>query len=188
MTEYDSKEELYFTWWLEELKINSYIEGWKYHPKPFPLSEKVYIHWKKQHKTKTKKMIKTMLQEHTYQADFLIKWTPKAKGIFFASRLNQNIMAYPFVAERIEETDYHRTIVDVKGTFNQNDAWRRFSVDQKWVWQKYNIYVQKIIPIKLFKNTFTPIRYLQTDKSNKARKLNYKPISLFDYINLNEEL
>jgi len=170
MIEYDSKEELYFSWWLIELELNGYIESWKYQPKPFPLSDKVYIHWQKQLKTKTKKMIKTMLQEHKYQADFLIRWTEKARGIFFASELNQNVMAYPFVADEIGDKRYYRSIVDVKGTFSRNDAWRRFSIDQKWVWQKFNIYVHKVIPVKLFKQTFTPLRYLQTDKSRKSRK------------------
>lgn len=183
MIEYDSDEERWFTWWLEELKLNGYIDSWKYHPKPFPLSEKIVIHWEKQLKTKTKAMIKTMLQEHNYQADFLVRWTDKAKGIFFASSLKENVLAYPFVVDYIENGDYYRTIIDVKGIFNQNDAWRRFSIDQKWVWQRYSIYVQKAIPKKLFQETFTPIRFLQTDKSKKARKLNYVPVSLFDYLN-----
>lgn len=187
MHEYDSDEELYFVWWLQELKSAGYIESWKYHPKPFPLSDKVYIHWQKELKTKNKKMISTLLQEHNYQADFLIRWTEQSKDLFFASTLNQNILKYPFVADKIESGSYYRSIVDVKGTFNQNDAWRRFSIDQKWVWQKFSIYVQKVIPIKLFQKSFTPIRFLDTNKSKKSRKLNYKPISLFEFINLNKK-
>lgn len=183
MIEYESKEELHFSWWLDELKLNDYILKWKYHPKPFSLSDKVKFQWNKPLKTKIKTVEIVILQEHNYQADFLIIWTGKAEGIFFADDISKNPKIYPFYAEFIPENEYFRSVVDVKGTFNQNDAWRRFSIDQKWVWQRYHIMVQKIIPIDLFKKTFTPIRFLKTDKDKKLRRLKYKPISLFEFIN-----
>lgn len=185
MSNYESKEELYFTWWLDELKLNGYIDNWKYHPKPFALSDSVKIIWQKQLKTKVKKVPRTLMKGHNYQADFLIRWNNKAKNIFFGKDNTVNMIAYPFMAEYNSFHNYYRSIVDVKGTFNQNDAWRRFSIDQKWVWQRYKIYVQKVIPIKLFKSTFTPIRYLKTDKQTRHRKLAYTPVSLYQFINDN---
>jgi hypothetical protein len=87
------------------------------------------------------------------------------------------------------------SVIDVKGNFNQNDAWRRFSIDQKWVYQKYNIHVNKIIPMPritkkgkaspasaLFMKTFLPQRILYTDKSLKERKINFKFRMIEDYL------
>ena len=187
---YASKEEEYFHWYLQELIDAGYVDRIKYQPKPFPLSEKVQFIYQKQLKTKIKSIPKTLFREHSYQADFLIGWNQKAEQIFFFDIEGGNPLKcifldpynYPFMSYYREYNTEHRSIVDVKGTFNQNDAWRRFSIEQKWVWQKFEMYVQKIIPIKLFKSTFTPQRYLLTDISNKPRKLDYKPITLDQFV------
>jgi len=178
MIKFESAEELHFSWYIDELVQNGFIKRWKYQPEPFPLSDKVTFTWQKQLKTKQKVMVKTLLQEHKYQADFLIIWAYKAAGIFFAPKATtHDILSYPFVADFSENYGY-RTVIDVKGEYNQNDAWRRFSIDQKWVWQRYKVPVQKIIPKKLFPATFTPLKYLQTDQNRQARKIKYKPVLL----------
>ena len=184
---YQSDEEYYFYWYLKELQLNGYINNWKYQPKPFPLSDKVTFTWQKQLKTKQKIMVKTLLQDHKYQADFLIIWNKKALGVFIPSLEYEDRLVYPFYADKLS-TGLYRTILDVKGTFNQNDAWRRFSIEQKWVWQRYKIMVQKVIPEKLFKETFTPVRFLKTDITGKPRKINYEPVqSLSEFISLLNE-
>jgi len=181
MYDWDSKEEEYFFWYLQELDEAGYIERFKYQPKPFSLSDKVTFTWNKQLKTKKKVMVKSLIQGHKYQADFLIIWKRKAAGIFFRESIEKDILSYPFSLDLLLDNVY-RSIVDVKGTFNQNDAWRRFSIERKWVWQRYHINVEKIIPEKLFKETFTPQRYLTTDKSNKPRKIAWKVHTLAEYV------
>jgi len=179
--QFDSNEESWFSWYLNELKLAGFILEYKYHPKPFPLFDGENYTWIKQLKTKIKEVESQLLKPHTYQADFIIYWHHRAIGLF-ARYEDSKITDYPFVAQKSKELHW-RTIVDVKGEYNQNDAWRRFSIEQKWVWKEYKIYVQKVIPTKLFPATFTPDRFRLTDISEKPRKINYKPIrTLAEYL------
>jgi hypothetical protein len=177
-----SQEELYYIWYLEELLEAGYIQSFKYQPKPFILSDVITFEWDKKLKTKTKVQTKVLMQGHEYQADFLIFWTEKALNLFFtSSESRSDLKAHPYIAEKGKY--FYRSIIDVKGTFNQNDAWRRFSIEQKWVWQRYHVFVQKIIPEKIFKETFTPEKYLACNKVDKPRKINYKPVrSLKEFV------
>jgi len=53
---------------------------------------------------------------------------------------------------------------------------RLAKINIKWVWDKYGVFVNIIIPEKHFDKTFTPKRFLTTDKSGKPRKIKYKNI------------
>lgn len=195
---FDSKEEEYFFWWLEEAKNHGLLTEFIFQPKPFNLFDKVKVEYFEQLKTKVKVKDSTLLREHKYQADFLIRWDSKwifklflpwdQVGNHFPNKV-------PFVANRSRKSDEFFSVVDVKGTFNQNDAWRRFAINQKWVFQNFNIYVQKlithpsvkkdgrIIPASaLFYKTFVPERFLYTNKSNKPRKIKYPIKSIKEYI------
>jgi len=182
---FDSKEEMYFAWYLHELQEGGFILRWKYQPKPFHLADSVKYSFTVKLKTKTKVVEKSLLKPHQYQADFLIVWSDKAINVFFQNPNDfGDPLKKPFIARYVNNgLEAWQTIVDVKGTFNQNDAWRRFSIAQKWVYQKYQIYIQKVIPIKLFKASFTPKRYLLTDKKTKHRLFKYTPISLHQFLN-----
>lgn len=182
MENFDSDEELQFYWYLMELKNEGLITDVKYHPQVFSLSNKILHVYDKPLKTKSKEIEVTLLSEHRYQADFYFFWTESLNGRFYSSINSRFSLNYPFITNQSQKSGRYFSIVDVKGTFNQNDAYRRFSIDQKWVYQRYGLYVQKIIPVHLFKNTFTPKRYLFTDKSMKPRKLNYKPLTLNQYL------
>lgn len=195
---YDSKEEEYFHWWLTELTQAGVIAQIKYHPKPFSLSTGTDLKFLEVMKRKTKERSVSLLKGHEYQADFLIYWTKQAKNRIFADYneiLNESIKKFPFIANYSEAKDTYFSVVDVKGTFNQNDAWRRFSIDQKWVFQKHGIYVQKIIThpafnkkgkmipaTALFPNTFIPRRFQTTDKGKLKRKIRYKYIFVEEYL------
>ncbi len=64
------------------------------------------------------------------------------------------------------------SIIDVKGIFNgrNNTSAITFPLNQKWVFQKTGDIVQKVIPIKLFEDTFFPKRYLLDDEGKKPRR------------------
>lgn len=189
MNNYTSDEELYFSWWLDELEKRDLISRVKYQPKSFELSRKIQVTFIELLKTKTKQQETNLLAGHEYQADFLFYWSKKLHKILYVGYdevLNKNIKKYPFVANYSEQKDVFFSVVDVKGNYNQNDAWRRFSIEQKWVFQMYGIYVQKIIPhpqvtgkgkiiptTALFPNTFVPDRFLITNKSGAERKIKY---------------
>jgi len=159
--EVKSKEEQYFEWWLRELEGAGIIESYKYEPPPFLLSSRVTQTICKQLKTKTKFVDRTLLREHRYTLDFLIFWNKTPKWLYA-----QNLISH----------------VDVKGSYARNFNDIAFGINQKWLYNDYGIYVQKVVPTKLFARSFTPKRYLLTDKSNKPRKINFKVTLLEDIL------
>ncbi len=190
-----SKEELYFTWYLNELGEAGYIDQYKYQPKPFLLVPKIHYKCQKKLKTKTKTIERVLFQDHKYQADFMIIWNEKARSIFFEV---MESLYLPYTKDQImfiaNQGKKIFSVVDVKGVYNQNDAHRRFSINQKMVFYKYGIYVQAIIPVPavkrgiptpksaLFYNSFMPRRYLFTDKNTKKRKINFSYNLLQDIV------
>lgn len=190
-----SMEEDYFQWYLDELIDAGYVRSFKYQPKPFRLFKGASVQWLEVLKTKTKERTQPLLSEHVYQADFILYWNDSAEMLFyggFESVLNTSLKKFPFIANHDENLGYY-TVLDVKGTFNQNDAWRRFSIDQKWVFLTYNIYVQKIITVPsgtkkftpantLFTKTFMPKRYKRTDEDKQDRVIHFPHKSLQEYV------
>jgi hypothetical protein len=199
-SDFDSKEELYFYWWALELIEAKLILNLQYHPKPFLLFDGLKILRHEQLKTKIKNKEKIILSNHEYQADFLIYWNKKGHRIFYADSITDSpgtnvIHKVPFITNYNITKNISFSVIDVKGTFNQNDAYRRFSIDQKWIYQKFNIYVQKIITHPsisklgkmtpadaLFYTTFLPKRFTYTDTGMPGRKINYPFLTLNQYL------
>ncbi len=201
MINFASKEERYFYWWLKELIDRKLVTSFIYQPKPFILFEPISLSYQKQLKTMFKTINVTLLQDHQYQADFMFFWNPdilKIKGKIFIGLKDALLTSFkhiPLIANYSKKKNCYYSIIDTKGTYNQHDAWRRFSIEQKWVYQNFGIYVQKIIthphvtkkgkmtPMNaLFPNTFLPDRFLLTDESGKKRKINYSFILLGEYL------
>lgn len=195
MSEFESKEEQHFQWYIDELIEAGFIRRVKYQPKPFKLFSGQEIKWLELKKTKSVERHTNLLSGHTYQADFIIYWHPHAELKLFASFvkvMNQNIKKFPFIANYDEKIGYY-TVLDVKGSYNQNDAWRRFSIDQKWVFEHYHVYVQKVICVPagtekftpanaLFMTSFLPRRFLKTDLNGSRRKIHFPYKLLKEYI------
>ena len=181
MYEFDSNEEKYFSWYLDELTKRGILLKWGYHPKPFSLSDRTVRVYNKILKTKTIIKDSVILNKHEYQADFLLYWNPEWIDKFFMN-LDEpvNHKDSPFIAQG----GLNFSVIDVKGTFAgpRNNSAITFPLNMKWVYQKYSIYVQKIIPDKLFAETFTPARYLFTDVSGKPRKIKFRVRMLNKYI------
>jgi hypothetical protein len=190
---FDSDEELFFSYYLNELEEHGVIKEWSYHPEKFLLSERIVHIYEKQLKTKSIIKDSVILNNHEYQADFFIRWNPQWYGKIYMS-LTSKLYVNDFYF--IASNDKHFTVVDVKGTFagKHNNSAISFPLDQKWTYQKYGIYVQKIVPVprlykgkltpsdSLFPNTFTPKKYLLTP-TGMARKINFKVISITQYLN-----
>ena len=64
---------------------------------------------------------------------------------------------------------------------------RLVKINIKWVWSLHNEYVQIVVPEKMFKQTFTPERYMYTDKSNRMRVIKYKIIDLDGFLQHTKE-
>lgn len=150
---FDSEEELFFVYWLEDMNI-----PYEYHPEPLVLSESVYTYEEVQLKTKTKTVRKTLLRPCTYGADFRIKLTDLDMFTYRTTKWLSDITS-----------DY--IYIDIKGRFGANSQdGAKFSIVQKWTYQRHGIFVNKVIPEYLFADTFCPdrCRYTKTGKPKKA--------------------
>jgi len=140
----DSDEEREFYAWLLEAEYVGLITDIEYQPGSLSLSSRKSIQIEKKLKTKTKTIEKFLLHPHEYTPDFVFEWTGQDN---------------PFIAGR-------RTWVDVKGTFNGHGDLKQFTINQKWVFEKYGIYINKVVPERLFKTTWVP----ESCRYTKVRK------------------
>jgi ribosomal protein S8 len=173
--QYDSKEEIYMSWWLSELKDRGYIKEYEYQPLAFSLSSSVEHRWVEVLKTKCKAKTCTMLREHGYSADFRIEWTHLAEGPFIAPPEKRWTVAPIYASCNLS------SFIDVKPAFQRHEARSAiFAVNQKWVYQKFNVYVQPIVVVSngrglptnaLFNSTFIPRRFRFTDKGKDTRRI-----------------
>ena len=174
----DSDEEVYFSWWLDELQAAGLIERYTYNEDVFLLSDKVDNTYQEQLKTKVKDKSENLIKKHIYTPDFAIYWNDKAKGIFFGEGKQSN---YPFILVK-DSISY----VETKGDFDFNNMTRLFTVNQKWLYDKEKTYINllKISSKKnsFFDKTFTPKMYTIANKSKQKRKLHYKPKILNSYL------
>jgi Protein of unknown function (DUF1064) len=136
---FDSGEEINFYIYLEELKANSLIKSFEYITESTELIPAVYG-------TNKGKRV-PLLRSLSYTPDFKIVWGKKLKlwsnlpdcgGYFWA---NNGV-----------------SIVDVKGDFGGrgNSTAVTFPIRQKIFFQSTGLYVQKIVPNILFRDTFLP--------------------------------
>jgi hypothetical protein len=129
-----------------------------------------------------------LLGKTNYTPDGVIVWNPKVKDILF-NELFEKGDCY-FKAQFHDNKWF--TVFDVKAPRGVNrDSDIPFSFTRKWMWQRYHIYVNKVmcIPPKpmdngyLYKEVWTPQRYMMTDALRKARTIHYRLIGALDFIN-----
>ena len=149
---YDSKEEIYFKWFLDDIlsKHHGYIKRIDYNEDPFYLSEKTKI-----------------LREHKYTPDFLVEWYDQNElTIDYSEDLRPKDIKNKIVINWVKAS-----YIEIKGGYSIYNNHREFAINQKWVLAQRNIYVQKIEIPKFFKTTFMPERYLLTDSGKRSRKV-----------------
>jgi hypothetical protein len=160
-------EEKNFYYFLLELENNNIISNIKYEEKSFLLSDKIEYEDIIKLKTKVKIKTKTLLHPHEYTPDFTFEVINKviANSIF---KITFRGVCY----------------IDVKGEFTRNfNSSITFPLNQKWMYQRYGIYVEKVIPNSLFKKTFLPLEvkknsYYKIGSRKGKSKLDYKPKTL----------
>lgn len=204
---YESTEELWISYYLDELLTAGFITYWKYQPKTYTLFEPFTYEWKNELTKKNKTKASALIRGHEYTPDFIMVWHEKARYLFFNSIEDKiNLKGANFIAH----SGNNLSVIDVKPQFDMQNMTRLFTINQKWMMDKFGLYVQKIIPVKetkhyhkignkdkkvfshstwsgIFPNTFTPERYFFTDVSMKPRKIKYKPISLNEYLKIKKE-
>jgi len=182
----DSPEELWMSFWLQEVQEAGYIDSFQLHPEPFLLAPAFSYIYDKALKTKVKTLESNLLSPHIYTADYKITWHKNARGFFFLSISDQlNLKLVPFVAQETEDgNNNYYSIVEIKAGFSKFHAGREFSINQKWMMQRFGVYVNKTIisnKTGLFKDTFCPEKFLLTDKSKQNRKLHFEPRTLEEF-------
>jgi len=175
--EYDSREEIFFAWWIDELVNAGYIKNYILQPETFTLADPYTYETIKVLKTKIKSIPKTLLQGHVYTPDVAITWDKSAHGIFYTNIYEQKAITTPFACH------FGKSLVEIKPAFDQNNMTREFMINSKWLLWKFGLYVQKVIPVPqidkkgnakpksaLFETTFCPDRFRWTDGGGQKRK------------------
>lgn len=190
---FDSDEELYFSWYCEELKQSGIITEYIYQPESYVLSEPIKVEYEKPLKTKSKTVSVTIMQGHSYTADFKLVWSDDVRGVFFEP-FTSYIKNAPFIANQDQFGKWY-SVADVKPFFDKNNMTRAFIINQKWLMQKFNVFCQKIILINknlnsrdfLFNTTFTPERFKLTTVSKKPRKIAWSPKTLSEFVDASKK-
>lgn len=171
----DSDGEVHFIMWMEELKQNGFIKDYK-RGETIVLSNPVTNTYTSQLKTKSKVNNQNILMSHSYSWDFTIEWTDL--GIkHFVNKFGEK-WEKPFIINS-ESTSF----VECKPPFDFQNMSRLATLNIKWVWEKYKIFIQLVKNIELFEKTFTPKAYLVT-KNGKNRKLQHNVRTLEEYLQL----
>lgn len=160
--EFASDEEYHFHLWLTEAMEYGLVSSVQYQPPPFPLCDRKAVPIEKQLKTKVKVVEKFLCHPHSYQADFLIQ------------------VPYPFCGAFFPESG--DIWIDTKGGFMNRGAKQEFSINQKWVMDRYKIYINKVVPEKLFKQTWVPEPCRWTPKQGKPVKKYLKCRTIKEFV------
>lgn len=172
-SDFDSDEEFHFYHWLIEAEKFGMIDSWEYHTEPFGLSGPVSIIMEKKMKTKTKTIQKHLMRDHKYTPDFKIKI------------VYQEFRGVVKKAFQFPPPDWKDGIaflrIDVKGEWcGRHKSGREFSINQKWMFQRYGIYIHKIVPKIFFKKTWVPDEIAWIRKRNvPTRRKAYRDCRLF---------
>jgi len=178
--------EIYIQWYFEELKERGYVESIDLNPSPIQLKSEFVT--KGRH-----------FNPMEYTPDILVNWSKDAECWFNAENITwiQDDFKRPFVSHIIggyPEHVFYRSYIEIKPDVNKmfmqdSTSAISFPYRQRLVFVEKGIYVQLVKPIKLFTATFTPQRYLTTDKSlTRKRKLHHFARSLDDYLRLTDNL
>ncbi len=184
--DFDSKEEMYFQWWIDDLVSAGYIDEVVYQPEPFITSDKITYTFKKQLKTKTKIIEKVLSGERRYTPDYKIYWTDKAKGLIYKEIDHQPIDNPNAIFWASSDDQGFFTIIEVKGGYDQGNMTRLARINIDLVHNRYGQYIELVrvsnSKNSFFDKTFTPSRFIFTDAKKARRKLKYEPKSLNEFI------
>jgi hypothetical protein len=168
--EYDSNEEIEIAQWIEEAVQAGVIDRVEYQPESYILSDKKTMTIQKQLKTKVKEIEKHLLHPHRYTADFE----------FVITDLSLRLKS-PFISNH-----RNKVVIDVKGGFNPHGGDREFAINQKWLYCEFGVYVNKVVPEKLFKQTWCPAKARLTPKTKQIKKKYAGMKSISEYLGANK--
>jgi len=174
--EFDSDAEREMWEWVCELLAHGYLKDAKVHPRTFCLVEGIeeqVITKYKRNKVKGKDYkitSRTLLNGHSYTPDLYL--APFTNGTPFIDMAN--CLGWICTAGRNDlitpETGFY---IEVKSlTYSKYNNHREFAINQKWMWEKHHVYVNRVDPRKLFRKTFCPVSlyFMKNRKDLTIRK------------------
>jgi len=182
----DSDEEEWTLMWLEELAMIGFVDKIE-RSEPIRLANPLYnTHTEiKILKTKSKESIKRqkILDEHVYTSEFKVTLTEKAMDIIaqFIATDNHSHITTPLLYTWDKHGENRICYIEVKPEWDQNNMERLFKINQKWMWEKYQMYINLIKPLKLMEKTFTPFAYLTT-ATGKKRLIHHEIRTLNEWL------
>jgi hypothetical protein len=179
---YESLEEWAFLCWIFELKTMGYIKNIA-RSDSYLLSDQLLNNFVVNLKTKSRPDTQALMNGHSYTPEFNIVWKDRAleKMVWILDSKVKREKSHLFIGKRCPDGSVE-SVIEIKPPFDFNSMTRMFVINQKWMWQRHNIYVNLIKPQELFKNTFTPVEYILTS-TGKQRKINWKVKSMYEYLN-----
>lgn len=201
--------EMYFEWWLDELKEAGLVLSYEREPKAFVLKDAIPIYF--EHKYKSKESLYknfNLFPPMIYTADYKVLFHNNLINKLFGIIKMDNVLLSSNELETgnvYENTLFYCTGNAIK--FNPEGveiyfdvkppakairyssglgSSREFPVKQRIIYDNEKIYINKVVPIGsdscLFNKTFTPRRYLFNNVNGKPRKINGIPKTLNSYL------
>lgn len=197
---FDSDEEVFFAMWCEELKQAGILSTWNRNTQELTITEGLKIKYDKvtplKTKIKTERKVFALLRPSVYTTDFILRPCLNKVSI---RKIFESITTSPEVFNKNAPLfcDHNwLTYVEVKPSFDQQNMERLFVNNQKFIWDKYKIFVNLVEPVELFKKTFLPLeaapyfRYKVVPKKAIAKgkvkgdfKFDWTPKTVNEYLN-----
>ena len=159
-------EELYFSYYLDELKQSGIVIDYQYEEETFELAPDQKFTYTKttqlKTKVKTENITKSFLKPITYTPDFAITFS-KNMGLFCDTTMTKGMPMFNIGMDI--DGNPTKSYVDIKGLFagKTNSTQYTFPIKQKWMYDKFMIKVDKIVPFRLFEQTFTPKKVIELE-------------------------
>lgn len=195
--------EMFFQWWLNEMVEAGYIKSYIREGETLIADNSISYGRIKRFKSKESKVeLFNLFPEVKYTYDYRIIWDQSAEFLFYETVEEAHAFQFGkpvFVAHyaTIEDEAEIISYVDVKPTNSVMRAGGKvsssitFPFKQRLIWMNEKLYINKVVPIPmsgtgfssaLFIKTFVPARYLITNKSGAARKINFEYINLSAFV------
>jgi hypothetical protein len=182
---FKSDLEYQFCLYLEQLQENGFIKEFSYETIKLDISPSVYKPYLTQLKSKVKEDKEFLMRENTYQPDFVVTWEECSKNLFYLDRevpITCKVSDIPFRLAFHTNTNL-TSFLESKPIFEGNlNSSKEFTIIQKWLYQDKGVFVQKIKPENLFKQTFVPDKLIASNVYQKQSKFGTKGSSKFRYV------
>lgn len=170
--------------YLEQLQEAGFIKEFGYETVKLDISPSVYENYLTQLKTKVRQDSEFLMRENTYQPDFVVVWEECSKNLFYLDRevpITCKVTDIPFRLAFHTNTNL-TSFLECKPLFEGNlNSSKEFTIIQKWLYQDKGVFVQKIKPENLFKETFVPDKLIVSNVYQKQSKFGTRGSSKYKF-------